>query len=752
MKIKNLILVFVLMFLGCLISCKEKNYKVKYIVDGKEWLVEETKKGELELKSCDKTGYDFLGWLISDSSDKEIYKHYFIKSDITFSAVFEQKKYIVNFGDDTDNSLFGTHEYHYGDDVAFPIDIDIPDGYDFMGWKIDNEKIGSYKITDLSPREINIKAIYSEHDYIADAVKKVNIPSTTNTDLVLPTDVDGVKIAWDSSEPDYLDENGKINRDEIDIPIILTATYTYKNKMRRIEYTIVVLKYESLELLELLLNNYHFDGNIRNSKIDLVTNFSTENTHVNAVWNSSNKEIIDNLGNIVDYPIKEQEIVMTLTLSIGNVKINKEYKVVVPGLSNDERFDAAIKKVNISKYVSSDICLPNEFPFNVAGTWSSSDETILTNDGIVKSVNQNYKVILKLSLELDDNYIQGGALMKEYEFEVNVNKKTSLPIVNASMFNEKNMIGTKLVNNRLELDEDKIYGEYESDIVDVLDFKSVVPSWSAISSTTATVEFMIKVKVDNVWSEYISYCKGGWGLGLKNSSVDQNVGIAKLSDDEVIINNNKTSNAIKFKLILRRNNVNVASPSLSLVAFALDTKKFTAKYTIDNLPTNVCYDVPKLYQGAVPSIGNSICSATSTTMLLKYKGLDFSDKDSLYEHRYMASIVKDYGNNIYGNWVYNVVTMGGYGFNAYVCRMYSIEELLVHLATVGPCALSVKGTMISNLKTYTTQGHLIVAIGYRIENNSVTFIVNDPNVKEVKCEYSKSVIENTWRKITYVIE
>ena len=112
MKIKNLILVFVLMFLGCLISCKEKNYKVKYIVDGKEWLVEETKKGELELKSCDKTGYDFLGWLISDSSDKEIYKHYFIKSDITFSAVFEQKKYIVNFGDDTDNSLFGTHEYH----------------------------------------------------------------------------------------------------------------------------------------------------------------------------------------------------------------------------------------------------------------------------------------------------------------------------------------------------------------------------------------------------------------------------------------------------------------------------------------------------------------------------------------------------------------------------------------------------------------------------------------------------------------
>lgn len=170
------------------------------------------------------------------------------------------------------------------------------------------------------------------------------------------------------------------------------------------------------------------------------------------------------------------------------------------------------------------------------------------------------------------------------------------------------------------------------------------------------------------------------------------------------------------------------------------------------MPKEVVYDVPKLYQGAVPVIGNSICSATSTTMLLKYHGFHFSSFDAEYEHRYIASIVRDYGNNIYGNWVYNTVTMGGYGLNSYVARMYSVDELIYHLAYVGPVALSVKGTMISNEKTYTTAGHLIVAIGYKYVNDVLYIVCNDPNVENVYCEYSLSVINNTWRNITYVVE
>ena len=84
--------------------------------------------------------------------------------------------------------------------------------------------------------------------------------------------------------------------------------------------------------------------------------------------------------------------------------------------------------------------------------------------------------------------------------------------------------------------------------------------------------------------------------------------------------------------------------------------------------------------------------------------------------------------------------------------MYSVDELIYHLAYVGPVALSVKGTMISNEKTYTTAGHLIVAIGYKYIDDVLYIVCNDPNVENVYCEYSLSVINNTWRNITYVVE
>ena len=96
--------------------------------------------------------------------------------------------------------------------------------------------------------------------------------------------------------------------------------------------------------------------------------------------------------------------------------------------------------------------------------------------------------------------------------------------------------------------------------------------------------------------------------------------------------------------------------------------------------------------------------------------------------------------------------MGGYGLNSYVARMYSIEELLYHLAYVGPVSLSMKGQMTSNLKDYYTAGHLIVVTGYKYVDGKLIILSNDPNVPDVACEYTEEVIKNTWRNIAYVIE
>lgn len=418
------------------------------------------------------------------------------------------------------------------------------------------------------------------------------------------------------------------------------------------------------------------------------------------------------------------------------------------GLTEEELFAIAYQSVNLKTFVTTEsINLPTSFENGVTGTWESSNENIMTSEGVVKTLNKFTNVTLTLTLGLD-----GSSKTEEYTYDLDIHVKSNLEVVRADSFNTSNMSNVELKNGRLELVSNASYGTYTSDVLETITWESLVPTWTAISSKNATVEFQIRARVNGTWSSYISYCSGGWGLGLQNSSTNTSNSYIKLSTDEIVVLNSKSADAIQFKLILRRTSTSYGSPSVSQVSFALKSAAFGGgSYSMSNLPTSVKYTVPKLYQQIVPTIGNSICSATSTTMLLKYKGLDFSSYDT-YEHRYMAGIVRDYGNGIYGNWVYNCVTMGGYGFDAYVARLSNAYELASYLANVGPLAISVKGQMTSNLKDYYTGGHLLCLIGYTYSNGVLTFIANDPNVSQVECTYSLSVINSTWRNIVYIIE
>ena len=93
--------------------------------------------------------------------------------------------------------------------------------------------------------------------------------------------------------------------------------------------------------------------------------------------------------------------------------------------------------------------------------------------------------------------------------------------------------------------------------------------------------------------------------------------------------------------------------------------------------------------------------------------------------------------------------MGAYGEYAYVKRFKGINDLIDHLNNIGPLALSVKGNMQGY---YTTNGHLLVCKGYRVEDGKVIFICNDPNITNVEIEYTEETIQTVWRLIAYVIE
>lgn len=291
-------------------------------------------------------------------------------------------------------------------------------------------------------------------------------------------------------------------------------------------------------------------------------------------------------------------------------------------------------------------------------------------------------------------------------------------------------------------------GYLVSPIVNTLSFDELVGSWSAITNATSTCELQISVKSQDVWSKFFSY--GEWGLGKENYFYNQDDEKVYMNVDEILLKNNCLGEAFKYKVILKKD------AKLSLVCLALRIPGYENKVANEFLPSIVDYNVPKLNQNIVPVIGHEICSATTSTMLLKFKGFDFSQNDKEFEHRYIASLVADPGHNspTYGNWVYNTAVIGAYGVDAYVARTYSWEELKYHLAKVGPVGASIKG----DTGVYKTNGHLIVVRGYKEVNGETFVICNDPNINSrfgenlfVYYEFPLDVFMKFYRGVAYIV-
>ncbi len=506
-------------------------------------------------------------------------------------------------------------------------------------------------------------------------------------------------------------------------------------------------KMMSYEFMEELVNEA-IDNALPIKEIKNNIEFIKEYKGVKIKWVSKNTYYLSHEGEVKNRGVKDRVIPLEATFTYHNIEVVEEYEIKILALSDDEKIELAKEKIVLPESINEDIELITDPGYNVKVSYESNNPEYLTNDGRVNLQSEEKVVTIKVIYETETK-------KEEETREIKIEKY--VPIINRhqiihrpSEFDLSNTNDLILKDNRIQLKDGIVKGIYTSNVIEIASFYSLVASWSALSSVNATCEIKVSARVDGVWSDYVTYRP--WGLGLENKSVDQANDLIEISYDEVIILNNKQADAFKYQIIFERDNITTESSKLSLISFALKLYNYTYKVTTGALPEKVDYEVPELNQNVVPTIGNIICSATSTTMLLKYHGFDFTTQDAEYEHRYVASLVKDY-RGIYGNWVFNVATMGAFGLDAYVARMYSTEELMYHLATVGPVSITVGGQMTSDVANYYTNGHLLVCRGYEIlEDGSVNFLCNDPNVKNVACKYTEAKIKQTWGGIVYVIE
>lgn len=474
-------------------------------------------------------------------------------------------------------------------------------------------------------------------------------------------------------------------------------------------------------------------------------------------WSTSNVDVIGRNG-ACSYVSEDTNVVITATFSMKNdfdisFSETEEYNIIVKRWDAQTRYEKVLDSIVVPDTAIYDINLKSKLDYDVDCIWKSSDESSISNIGKVYRSNSDKDVTLKLTMCCNDSNekkeLTYNVKVLKYETtegEMNFNKHVL--INRANELNTSKMNNLKYNGEKVVLSDDALSGTYESEVYNTLEFRRVVGSFSCITSESATCELAISIKVDGEWSKYFTY--GEFGLGRNNLYYNQTDIKSYMDTDMIEPKSGYKGSGVKYKITLKRDSLSTKSPELSLVALALFIIDYNYVVDTSNLPDSVDWDLPKLYQHDVPGIGSVICSATTTTMLLKFAGYDFSDKGYQYEHQYMANMVADRGHNnpTYGNWSYNMMAAGAFGINAYVGKMYSWDEIRYYLANNGPIGVSIGG----NFGIYSTDGHLLVLRGYRIENGETTVICNDPNVKGVYYEVSLEIFLRCWGSVVYIME
>lgn len=600
-----------------------------------------------------------------------------------------------------------------------------------------------YQFTVLALNQSKIKNI------ILDEIKFDEI-ITSNLDLPSNFYYNGVEanLIWQSSDVKIVNNDGTVNfttnEQKVDLSLVLSFI---DNNDKTIEYgftrlySLTIKAFTEEELFVQTVSNYKLPNEIN---ANLVLPARVNGFIV--TWKSSNSSILTDYG-VFKFPEEDTMITVTANFFDGSKTTTKEFKILAKARPNKDKLTEVLNEVSLPNLVSTNLNFKNKYKLGVGAIWESSNPDVIDNAGFVNLSDVEHVVTIKLILFIGEDTMEKDFTVKTTKInpgETYFNKH--MFVDRATDYDTSKFENVEVKDGRLVLKGNSLSGSYESGIIKTNNFKTLVGSWASISNVDATAEVLYKVRVDNTWSEYLSY--GQFGLGLNNAMPKSTNDIAYLNEDILTVRNSKTADAFQYKIILRRTAADKESPKLSLVAAALEIPNYNYYVDIDELPKFVDNDggkMPKLYQIDVPVIGDSICSPTSATMLLMYHGHKFSDS---LPHREVAGLLYDHGNKIYGNWVTNTIGMSAFGEDTYVKRIYSFEELAHHLATVGPVALSIRG----NTGLYTTNGHLIVVKGYEITEQGIFLIVNDPNVKQVTVRYSLSTYNGFTRNVIYVME
>lgn len=279
----------------------------------------------------------------------------------------------------------------------------------------------------------------------------------------------------------------------------------------------------------------------------------------------------------------------------------------------------------------------------------------------------------------------------------------------------------------LRLARDTLASQYVSEWMQRAPFGAAVLSLDATVPDGASVEALIRVRLDNgKISPWFSL--GKYGVGSIKSEPWKEV---RVEVDVLRVEPPRTATEIQYRLDLERGSAS-DSPEVRAVTLVTyrreDRKPFCAE---PSAAWGKVLPVPQRSQTTEePRIRGRVCSPTSVAMVLEFYGVNLPTAK-------ICEAVWDGGARIYGNWPWNTAfancALREKNFESFVARFSSLEELEAEIAAGHPVVIALRWAKgeLTDAAVSSSDGHLLVVVGFT-GNGDV--VVNDPAAHPAKAE------------------
>ncbi|GAA5501311.1 hypothetical protein Dxin01_01043 [Deinococcus xinjiangensis] len=277
-------------------------------------------------------------------------------------------------------------------------------------------------------------------------------------------------------------------------------------------------------------------------------------------------------------------------------------------------------------------------------------------------------------------------------------------------------------------------GTLTSKPVTVAAFDELVPSWNSNTGAAGSLSLEVRAQTAGGWTAWYSF--GTWsaanGRSSKNGQKDAG---GQILTDTLRLNTKATT--YQYRVTLRG-----AGSSLRLVGVnTSDRQKRTASLgqVSDKKAWGKVNNVPQRSQMIYPDGGEVWCSPTSVSMILAGYGVNLTVPQAahgMYDAAYDGT----------GNWPFNTAFAAEQGMRAFVTRLPSLAAAEKYTGAGFPIAVSLgwKKGELAGAPISSSDGHLMVLVGFDAQGNPVLNDPAAPNNETVRRTYPRAAFEKLW--------